>query len=180
MDLNQGEVDVAIRFGYGPDDGLYPCPLASEWLTPVMLPALAEIYPTPADLLNATLIHSTADDFLNPPCDWPAWLRAAGVEGTARINSVFSQPDHALDAAMAGVGVVLGLHAFVVKSLAKGRLVVPYGVALSTQTRFRFLCHQGQANRPAIVAFRDWVLAEFAKNTHVTNSLKIVAVEDLT
>ena len=179
VDLNRDEVDVAIRFGYGPDDGLYSHPLANEWLTPVMLPALAEKYPEPKDLLSAPLIHNTSDDFLNPPCDWPAWLRAAGVHGKPRITSVFSQPDHALDAAMAGVGVVLGRRAFVVKYLAEGRLVAPYGLALSTKARFRFLCRLGQENRPAIAAFRDWVLAEIAKNTHVTDSLEIVSVEDL-
>lgn len=179
VDLNRDEVDVAIRFGYGPDDGLYAQPLEQEWLTPVMLPTMAEKYPEPKDLLSAPLIHNTSDDFLNPPCDWPAWLCAAGVDGVPRVASVFSQPDHALDAAMAGVGIVLGRRAFVVKYLAEGRLVAPYGLALSTRARFRFLCRQGQEKRPAIAAFRDWVLAEIAKTKHVSERFDIIAVEDL-
>ncbi|SMR81837.1 transcriptional regulator, LysR family [Aliiroseovarius halocynthiae] len=178
VDLNRDEVDVAIRFGYGPDDGLYSMPLADEWLTPVMLPSLAEKYPTPAELIDAPLIHNTSDDFLKPRCDWSAWFRVARVDGAPRIASVFSQPDHALDAAMSGVGVVLGRRAFVVKYLAEGRLVAPYKLALTTKARFRFLCRLGQENRPAIVAFRDWVLAEIKKTAQVSAGLEFATPED--
>ena len=34
MDLERDDVDVAIRFGYGSDEGLYSVPVRREWLTP--------------------------------------------------------------------------------------------------------------------------------------------------
>ncbi|MEM9127258.1 MAG: LysR family transcriptional regulator, partial [Pseudomonadota bacterium] len=38
LDLQYDDVDVAIRFGYGQDEGLYCLPVRKEWLTPVMTP----------------------------------------------------------------------------------------------------------------------------------------------
>lgn len=179
MDLERDDVDVALRFGYGPDEGLFSRPLATEWLTPVMLPELAQDYPTPEALLNAPLIHNSSDDFLDPPCDWPAWFRAVGIDDTPRIASRFSQPDHALDAALSGAGVVLARRAFVIKYLADGRLVAPYGIGLSTKAHFRFLCAKGREERPEIKAFLDWVLAEIASTAHVTDTLKLIPAEEV-
>ena len=179
MDLTKDEVDVAIRFGYGPDDGLFSQPLEPEWLAPVMLPELAKRVTTPQDLLNAQLIHNSSDDFLNPRCDWPAWFKAVGIDEVPRISSSFSQPDHALDAALSGAGVVLGRRAFVIKYLADGRLVAPFKIALGTAAKFRFLCRPGQEVRPEIAAFRDWILAEMAKTASCATDMTVVPVEEL-
>ena len=179
VDLNKDEVDVAIRFGYGPDDGLYSMPLEPEWLSPIMLPELARKYPTPEALLEAPLIHNSSDDFLNPSCDWPAWFKAVGIDTKPRISSSFSQPDHALDAALSGAGVVLGRRAFVVKYLADGRLVAPYKIALATDAQFRFLCRLGQEDRPDIAAFRKWILAEMGKTASCSKDMKIIPVKEL-
>ncbi|MCK8483425.1 transcriptional regulator GcvA [Aliiroseovarius sp. S2029] len=174
MDLNRDEVDVAIRFGYGDDEGLYSQPLEPEWLTPVMLPEMARRFSTPQDLVNAPLIHNSSDDFLDPPCDWAAWFRAAGVDGAPRVSASFSQSDHALDAALSGAGVALGRRTFVVKYLSDGRLVAPFKIALGTAAKFRFLCRLGQEDRPDIAAFRDWISAEMVKTASCPTDMKVV------
>lgn len=179
MDLNKNEVDVAIRFGYGSDDGLYAQPLAREWLTPIMVPELAQKYKTPTDVLNAPLIHNSSDDFLNPPCDWPAWFKAVGIDASPRIAALFSQPDHALDAALSGAGVVLGRRSFAMRYLNDGRMVAPFQVALGTNARYRFLCRAGQESRPEIAAFRNWVMSEMALTSAHAGGMTIIAVEDL-
>ena len=179
MDFARDAIDVAIRFGYGPDPGLYSLPLADEWVTPVMTPELATRYPTPASLLDATLILDESIDFLRPVVDWAAWFRAMGINTPIVTGPRFSQADHAVDAALAGVGVVLGRRALVIKDIADGRLVAPYGTALSTGARFRFLCAKGAELRPQIRAFRDWMLAEIKKTAHVTQSLRIMSVSDV-
>ncbi len=180
VDLSRDEVDVAIRFGYGPDGGLFSHPLTEEWLTPVMAPEMAERYPTPQSLLKAPLIHNAYDDFLKPACDWPAWFRAVGVTEKPRISSTFSQPDHALDAVLSGAGVALGRRFFVSKDLLEGRLVAPYGVAISTRAHFRFLCALGRETRPEIRALLDWVLEEVDKTAHVAEQMTVIPVETLT
>ncbi|MDQ2089420.1 transcriptional regulator GcvA [Marimonas arenosa] len=179
MDFDQDEIDVAIRFGYGPDPGVYAVPLRREWVTPVMTPDLAARFPTPDSLTQAPLLFDDSIDFLDPPCDWPTWFRAVGITFTPEHGPHFSQADHAVDAAVAGAGVVLGRRAMVIKEIADGRLVAPYGVALESKARFRFLCREGAEQQPRIAAFRDWILAEIEKTSFISDALTIIPVEDV-
>ncbi len=179
VDLSRDEVDVAIRFGYGPDGGLFSHPLSEEWITPVMTPQLAERYPTPEALLTAPLIADHSIDFLHPRCDWAAWFRSAGIDANPGPTLSFNQSDHALDAALAGAGVALGRRFFVSKDVFEGRLVAPYGQAISTRAHFRFLCAIGRETRPEIRALLDWMLEEIEKTAHVSDTMKITPVEEL-
>ncbi|MFN3209978.1 MAG: transcriptional regulator GcvA [Roseovarius sp.] len=174
MDFDRDEIDVAIRFGHGADKGLYSLPLAEEWVTPVMTPALAERYPTIESLSKAVLIVDQSIDFLDPPTDWAAWFRAVGMAPVPPHGPRFSQGDHAMDAALAGVGVVLGRRALVIKDLMEGRLVAPYGKAVSGGAQFRFVCREGAEEKPQIKIFRDWMLAETAKGFDTTAKLEMV------
>ncbi|THH36957.1 transcriptional regulator GcvA [Aliishimia ponticola] len=174
MDFDRDQIDVAIRFGQGPDQGLWSLPLAEEWVTPVMTPDLAKRYPTAQSLRDAVLIIDQSIDFLEPPVNWTTWLTAAGVAPFTAHGPRFSQADHAVDAALAGVGVTLGRRALVIKDIHEGRLVAPYKIALNTHARFRFLCRSGTEERPHIRAFRDWMLAEIEKTRDVTEALHIV------
>ena len=173
LDFDRHQIDVAIRFGYGPDDDLWSLPLAEEWITPVMTPTLAARFPTPEALRDAVLIADQSIDFLNPQCGWTEWFRAADLPQPEIHGPQFSQADHAIDAALAGVGVVLGRRALVVKDILEGRLVAPYRLALNTGARFRFLCRLGSEDKPQIKAFRDWMLAEIEKGVSVTERLEI-------
>lgn len=179
MDLERDDVDVAIRFGNSADEGLYSVPVRKEWLTPVMTPELAEEFATPESLQKAPLIHDDSISFLTPPCDWPAWFRAVGVDFTPTHGAHFSNADHAIDAAVAGVGVALGRRAMILKDLTEGRLVAPFKVALETLGRFRFLCLPGAENKPQIAAFRDWFLTEIEKTAHISDEFKIVPIEEV-
>ncbi|QUJ75560.1 transcriptional regulator GcvA [Sulfitobacter albidus] len=174
MDFGRDNVDVAIRFGRGSDPGLYVMPLAEEWIMPVMTPELAARYPTPEALRDAPIIFDDSISFLDPPVDWGAWFAAMGVDFAPVTGPRFSQADHAIDAALAGVGVVLGRRALVVKDLDDGRLVAPFPTALLTGARFRYLCPEGQETRPQIAAFRDWILREIDKTAHITDALTLI------
>ena len=176
MDFDRDQIDVAIRFGFGPYPGLFSLPLAEEWVTPVMTPALAEQFPTPESLQDATLIVDQSIDFIEPACDWPAWFTAVGIDPIERPGPRFSQADHALDAALAGVGVTLGRRALAVKDLMDGRLVAPYKIAIKTGARFSFLCREGAQSKPQIKAFREWIIAEIEKGRHVTDALTILSL----
>jgi LysR family glycine cleavage system transcriptional activator len=171
MDFARDNIDVAIRFGFGPDPGLYSVPLAEEWVVPVMTPELAARYPTPQSLADAVLILDNSIDFITPPVNWPAWFQMMGVNVTPTYGPRFSQADHAVDAALAGVGVVLGRRALVIKDLAEGRLVAPYPHALKTGARFRFICAEGAETRPQVAAFRDWILQEIDKTAHIADAM---------
>ncbi|WP_187432165.1 Glycine cleavage system transcriptional activator [Roseobacter fucihabitans] len=174
MDFGRDAIDVAIRFGHDPYEGLYSLPLATEWVAPVMTPELAKKYPDAESLTRAPLIFDDSINFLRPPCDWKAWFGAMGIDFDPRHGPRFSQADHAVDAALAGVGIVLGRRALVVKDIADGRLVMPFDMAISTGAQFRFLCPLGNETRPQVKAFREWMLHEISKTTHITEALRIL------
>jgi LysR family glycine cleavage system transcriptional activator len=179
MDFDRDEIDVAIRFGYGPDPGLYAIPLAVEWVMPVMTPELARRHPTPQSLKDAPLLFDDSIDFLRPKCDWQMWFRAVGIDFNPTHGARFSQADHAVDAALAGAGIVLGRRALVIKDLSEGRLVAPFKTAISTKAHFRFLCPEGAENRPQVKAFRDWILQEIEKLSDFNATLNIIPVENI-
>lgn len=175
MDFARDEVDVAIRFGTEVDPGLYSLTLAEDWVAPVMAPALAQKYKTPESLVDAPLIFDDSIGFLRPKRDWEAWFRAMGIDFAPTHGPRFSQADHAIDAALAGVGVVLGRRALVVKDIADGRLVLPFPQALMTGAQFRFLCPEGTEDRPQVKAFREWMVKEIGKTTYITDGLSFLS-----
>jgi LysR family glycine cleavage system transcriptional activator len=179
MDFDRDEVDVAIRFGVGPDEGLWSYPLRNEWLTPVMTPELAEKYTTPESLTEAPLLFDESLHFITPPCDWPAWFASQGIDFAPSHGAHFSQADHAVDAALAGVGVALGRRAVVVTDLHAGRLVAPFKTAIGIQGRFRFVCAKGTEDRPQIKAFREWFMGEIEKTSYVSEGFEIIPVEEI-
>ncbi|KCV81142.1 DNA-binding transcriptional activator GcvA [Actibacterium atlanticum] len=179
VDLERDGVDVAIRFGQGEDDGLYSIAARKEWMIPVMTPELAEQFPTPESLTKAPLLFDESIRFLDPPCDWPMWFRAAGINFEPTRGSHFSNADHAIDAAVAGVGVVLGRRPMIIKDVLEGRLCMPFKLAIETDARFRFICLQGAETRPKIAAFRDWFLAEIEKTAHISDGLTIINTKDI-
>lgn len=174
MDFGRDAIDVAIRFGKDTSEDLFAVPLAEEWVCPVMTPAFAAQFGSPEDLMKAPLIFDDSIGFLTPKADWETWFRAMGIDFAPTHGPRFSQADHAIDAALAGVGIVLGRRALVVKDLADGRLVAPFPVAIETGARFRFLCAKGTENRPQISAFRHWMITEIDKTAHITDRLTLV------
>ncbi|GGE51407.1 DNA-binding transcriptional activator GcvA [Actibacterium pelagium] len=178
MDFELDEVDVAIRFGLHEqeDPSLWSQPFAREWVTPVMSPEMAKDFPTPESLRDAPILFDDSLDFLANPVGWSAWLEKAGVDFTPTHGPHFSNSDHAVDAAIAGAGVVLGRRSITVKDLHEGKLVAPYGLAIETRAHYRFVCRKGTETRPHIAAFLDWMLSEVEKTASVHEQLTIVPV----
>ena len=123
------------------------------------------------DYQHAVLIVDSSTDFIKTPLNWAVWFTTVGHKPPTHLGPRFSQADHAVDAALAGVGVVLGRRALVIKDIAEGRLIAPFPIALNTGARFRFLCPKGSEDRPHIKAFREWILAEIAKTQHIADSM---------
>lgn len=178
-DFNRDEIDVAIRFGLGPDTGLHSMALDEEWVTPVMTPEMAERYPTPESLRDAPLIIDDSVDFLSLSTDWSTWFRAAGVDFAPTHGIHFSQPDHAISTAVSGTGITLGRNTLVHHDIITGRLVAPYRLALGTKARFRILCQQGSEDRPNIKALREWILHQASQMEDLTQHHDIVDVSDV-
>ena len=175
MEFDRDEIDVAIRFGYGPDPGLYVQPLLTEWLTPVATPELAAKINSPADLLHLPLLQDDSIDFVRPPLGWGAWFSAVGVDATPTIATRFSNADHAINAATVGSGVLLARGTLAAGALLDGRLVAPFKTALSTTAMFRILCPQGHQDRAGTRAFINWLIAEVAPAQTLAEAFDMVS-----
>lgn len=178
-DFDRDEVDVAIRFGLGLDRDVYAMPLAHEWITPMMTPELARQIRAPADLVDATLIHDDSMAAFHMPCDWPTWCGLADVTMDTSHGPRFSQADHALDAAIAGAGVVLGRVLLASRDLEAGRLVAPFELGLVPESQFRFVCPKGMEDRPHIRAFYDWVESEIELSRKFKTGRRLIKTTDL-
>jgi LysR family glycine cleavage system transcriptional activator len=140
---------------------------------------MASDYPAPPDLLRAPLLHQDDTSFLHPPIDWAAWFRAAGLAHRATAGARFSQADHALDAAVAGAGVVLGRISLAERDIREGRLVMPYPLALTTEAVTRVVHPAGAETRPQVRTFLDWLDGEIASLEAMSDGMTFVAAADV-
>jgi LysR family transcriptional regulator, glycine cleavage system transcriptional activator len=168
-DFEREEVDVAIRHGTGSYEGLRSDLLMREDFWPVCSPALLSRAPPlrqPADLAHHALLHDMSDRCLPGQLDWARWLTAMGTPNVdAQRGLQFSYAHMALEAAAAGQAVALANSAFLADDLATSRLVRPFG-DLSVRGPYGtfIVCPKATAEREKVAVFRDWAIAEAAKD----------------
>ena len=131
---------------------------------PACSPRLLETGPplrTPDDLRHHALIHDTAADRDPLAPTWPMWLKAAGVKDMpATAGLTFTSGYMALDAAIAGHGVVLAYSTIAAADLAAGRLVRLFSLSLPDLFAYYIVTAPGARERPKVRAFRNWLRQE--------------------
>ncbi len=164
LDMRDAASVLAIRYGLGNYPGYQVEPIfAPDWV-PVCSPRLATVerpLATPADLLHHVLIHdeTIADEERQP--SWQEWLAGAGVSHLhAERGPRFSNAVLAVEAALDGQGVALALKPLVEADVAAGRLLIPFTHAVASPYAYFLVMHKALAGRPAVAAFRDWLMAE--------------------
>src|ERR1700747_3020326 len=164
VDFRSGDVDAAIRYGRGHWPGLRTQWLMADELFPVCSPVLLngdKPLRVPEDLAHHTLLHSSGgfED------DWRQWLPAAGLPAniSKQRGVTFDVSFMTVQAAIDGIGVAMGRTSYVQDDIAKGRLVVPFKIALPTDAGFYLVSPEGAAEPPKLAAFRKWLTAS-AKN----------------
>jgi LysR family transcriptional regulator, glycine cleavage system transcriptional activator len=159
VDLTRGDFDIAIRYGCGKYPGLEVELLFTNEVFPACSPRLingGQPLRTPEDLTRHTLIHDQAveRDPLVPT--WSMWLKAAGVKNIpATAGLTFNSMSLALDAAIAGQGIVLAYSTIAAADLAAGRLVRLFTLALPDQFAYYIVTAPGALERPKVRAFRN-------------------------
>jgi LysR family transcriptional regulator, glycine cleavage system transcriptional activator len=167
VDLTRGDFDIAVRYGTGNYPGLAVELLLKNEVFPACSPQLLAKGPplrSPEDLPAHLLIHDQAieRDPLAPT--WPMWLKAAGVRNVPAVAGLsFNNIHLALDAAIAGRGVVLAHSTIAAADLAAGRLVRLFSLALPDQFAYYIVTAPGALERPKVRAFRDWLRREAAQ-----------------
>lgn len=160
-DFERDEIDVSIHSQPSPPEGPGYRLLFRETLLPVCAPSLLGAGPPlkePADLAQQALLSS-----LNRPHDWRAWLTAAGVPDTdTRRGLKFENAAMAYQAAAEGLGVMVGLLAFVRDDLAAGRLVAPFDLRVPTDGGYFMAWRTDRAVPQRVRDFEDWLAREAA------------------
>jgi len=146
----------SVSLGVDPRTGVTSIPLFSPWYSPVCSPVLAKKLREPKDLYRATLL-----DVRHAPGDWTLWLQRAGLEPARAANRVtFEFYAFAMQAALDGVGVAIGLAPYIVDDLAAGRLVAPFELSVRKEEGW-YLTFRDEAKRNAdFVAFMEWLRSE--------------------
>jgi LysR family glycine cleavage system transcriptional activator len=171
-DLDDPELDLAIRYCRPEDAPPGSTPLFGEVLSPVASPALLarQRLRAPADLARHTLLEEDdsrpSTDFLS----WQRWLREKAPPRTEPRGWIYlTYTYQQTQAALAGQGVALARLALVGEALARGELVEPFGPAGRTGSPFGYWLVRWPARRerPALAAFESWLI-EAAAATRAT------------
>jgi LysR family transcriptional regulator, glycine cleavage system transcriptional activator len=160
VDFQRDNVDAAIRYGRGQWPGLRADWLMADELFPVCSPSLLrgdKPLRCPEDLKSHMLLHTSNAN----SDDWRLWLTAAGLPADiARQPGItFDMIFMTIQAAIDGIGVAMGRTSYVQDDIAKGRLVVPFKIALPADAGFYLVAPEGRREAPKLAAFRDWMIA---------------------
>ena len=159
-------IDLAIRLGTGEEPGLHTEFLLRERVVPLCSPMLIDKAPPlrhPSDLRHHQLIH-----FIPPSgklnTRWSDWLEIAGVDDVDPNRGIFlNDGTAALNAAIAGQGVVLAPLVIASLEIEMSTLVIPFEIELPTQLAWYIAMPETNLARSEIVYFRDWLHTESSR-----------------
>jgi LysR family glycine cleavage system transcriptional activator len=117
------------------------------------------------------LLHDDTGDMYDGESFWEVWLEAAGISDIdAKRGARFSHAVLAFEAAIDAVGVVASMPSLAAEELASGKLVMPFDLKVPLTSAYYLVCEPHAKTRPAVAAFRDWLIAEAAKDSGVSTS----------
>ncbi len=145
--------------------------LLEEEIVPVAAPALRARFggDDRALLSRATLVHvDKADDAEGgPDPDWPRYLDGFGIaRADTRRGPRFNQSGPAIDAARAGVGIILGRTLLIDEAMRRGELV-PISEPYPVRSRYFLLSPWRTDGRAALQSFKDWLVETVRNNQRV-------------
>jgi len=163
LDLRNETSGVEIHLGLGEYPGYRADRLFGVSMVVVASPELVKgeaALRQPADLARHVLLHDDAMDLVAHGNAWQKWLEAAGVADrvAAAHGPHFSSNILSLEAASQKLGVALALRPLVDADIASGRLVAPFAVGVKPLGAYYLVCPEVIAERPAVAAFRKWLL----------------------
>lgn len=157
--LQHHDYDVAIRYGTGEWRGFVAEKIADEEVFPVCSPRLLKSVHKlrrPEDLRHHTVIRTSSFALID---EWPMWLELAGAPDVKFPDEIACDllfPS--IQAAVDGLGVVMGRTAVVSADLSSGLLVEPFSIRLKSAGGYHVVSPVEQADKPMVRVFRDWVM----------------------
>lgn len=175
-DLDDPELDVALRYCRPEDAPAGSVRLFGEVITPVVSAAIAAqardgLSPPlrqPRDLAAYTLLEEDDTRASTEYLAWRHWLRQHGAPGLEPqrwlyLNFTYQQ----IQAAIAGQGVALARFGLVSDAVERGELVEPFGAeGRDASSPFAYWLIKGTAggDRPELAQFTHWVVEQAASS----------------
>jgi LysR family glycine cleavage system transcriptional activator len=156
VDLRREGFDLAVRYTSGlAPPGLHMITWLHEELVPVASPALMKGRPrTVKSLAGLPFLHDASDTY------WRLWLAAVGKpELLPSQGTVFNDYNLAVEAAVSGLGVLIGRTALIQSELRSGSLVECVPLHVPSPKAYHLVRLTG-AVRPACAAFWSWLEAQ--------------------
>lgn len=143
-----------VKLGDGHWPGLVAEPLFKAELTPVCAPAMAEKLRASGRLDPGALLRVS-----HSPDDWRDWLKAAGREEVRAQGPQLGFYGQAIQAALDGVGVAMGITPYIDDDLAAGRLVAPFDTRVPKKVQWYLIYPESRRGAREFEAFRSWIVA---------------------
>ncbi|WP_447801161.1 LysR substrate-binding domain-containing protein [Pseudomonas kilonensis] len=157
VDLQRdASIDLAIRALFTPDPQLFEQPLLDEYFgvycRPGWQPPAAG---SPVELIDVPWLSSA-----KVTVDWPAWCAKAETLGwleNARFRR-YDEEQHALQAAIAGHGLVLASNVLVAEAVARGELIEYRSEVRLAGAQYTVVCVPGRERQATVRGFSEWLL----------------------
>ncbi len=170
LELDRGDIDIAVRFcepGEAPEGAQ---PFAREEVFPVCSPKLvaARRHPlrTPRDLRHHVLLHLDDARARWPWLAWKQWFVAMQVPELEPAGELrFSHYDQMIRAAIDGEGVALGRMPLLQRILRARQLVAPFDSRSASSRQYFVAITAAAAKRPEARQFADWLIEEARGDT---------------
>ena len=162
VDLNDGQVDAAIRYGLGNYRDVSSERMFDETVTPVCSPDFLEKHNGLTEikgLLNCVLLHE-----YRMQANWKAWFEMAGEKNfSCQQGPLWTLGSMATEAAIRGEGVALGRSVLIADDVAAGRLVVPFPqFKLKAERGYDLVYRSDNQDSFKISILRQWLAEELS------------------
>jgi len=171
-DFQEQHPDIEVRFATGGaaaafsedwtcgvklSDGVHPDFLTDLLfeadLVPVCAPEVAKNLKYPSQLSPESLLR-----IVHAPDDWQQWFSQKGQREIEPKGATFEYYGHAIQAAVDGVGIAMGLRPYIDDDVAAGRLVAPFPDAVSKGMSWYLVYRKEQTQNSSFLAFRNWIM----------------------
>jgi LysR family glycine cleavage system transcriptional activator len=169
VDLEHGAADIAIRFGGVPTPGLVTQRLFDEELCALCSPALARAgrgIRQLEDLETVTLLHWDLSQLewayaTRKWMGWTPWLERVGASHIQPgVGLRFGDYNLALQAAIAGQGVILGSTPILRSLIEAGLLISPFPDSVKTDIGYDLVTTERVRQIPEVTSFSEWIIRE--------------------
>lgn len=155
------ESDIVITFGTGNYPGMNVTKLMPLYVTPLCTPQIRDTLQMVEDVANYTLLHDERGLLYENESFWRMWLRQAQVEGINDGDGPrFTHAALAIEAAIAGRGIVVTTPMLASSAIKSGQLVEPFNLRVPLSGTYCVVSRADVSRRPIVTQFREWLCKE--------------------